>query len=381
MSLFEKFSKVDQKFSWSFLGFIIGIIGIGFTIYTIFFFEKIPIIKYEIVSNTNVLDIKENVSRLDILFDSVSVKKTGKDLRVITLKISNEGNENFNADFFDGKFPLGFQIEGAKIVQKPELLNFSNDYIRETIELTEKEHNKVLFSNIIIDQGEFFTIKTLTLSDQGVIPTIKPLGYVSGSGVPKIVKVVNETETSPKSFFRKLFFGNIGYHILRFILYIIALGLTIFIIAFPISEFNEAKEKKTKKKNVSKFKRITKIEKDFLAEKVFELYLESGESELFRIKRLISKPEILLDYKKYLELGEKFNDIEYTAYRHLRDIKDDVHLDQKQNESENEKHEDNYTFVDELEKDQIIIIENDSYIINKNFERTLEEFIYFIKIQ
>lgn len=379
MSFFEKFSKVDQKFSWSFLGFIIGIIGIGFTIYTVFFFEKVPIIKYEIVSNTNVLDIKENVSRLDILFDSVSVKKTGKELRVITLKITNDGNENFNPDYFDNKFPLGFQIEGAKIVQKPDLLNFSNDYIRESIELIEKDHNKVFFSNIIIDQGEFFTIKTLTLSDQGVIPTIKPLGYVSGSGIPKLVEVVNETETSPKSFFRTLFYGNIGYHILRFIVYIITISLAVFVIAFPISEFQEAKEKKNKKKNVSKFKKNTKIEKELLVERVFEIYLESGESNLFRIKRIISQPENLIEYKKYLELSEKFNDFEFSGFRNNPENKEDLHFEQKTHE--NDRLEDNQTFIDELVKDQIIKLDGEKYIVNKNFEKTLDEFIYFIKIQ
>lgn len=87
MNIKNKLSKIDQKFSWSFLGFIIGIIGIGFTIYTIFFFEKVPIIKYEVISNTSVLDVKENISRLDIIFDSVSIKKSEQNLRIITLTL------------------------------------------------------------------------------------------------------------------------------------------------------------------------------------------------------------------------------------------------------------------------------------------------------
>ncbi|MBE0646988.1 MAG: hypothetical protein IH596_04305, partial [Bacteroidales bacterium] len=355
MSIFSKLSKVDQKFSWSFLGFIIGIIGIGFAIYTIFFFEKVPVIKYEVISNTNVLDVKENVSRLDILFDSVSVKKTGQNLRVITLKISNEGNENLNADYFDKKYPLGFQIEGARIVQKPELLEFSNDYIKETIELNDTLDNKILFSNIIIDQGEYFIVKTLTLSDAKVVPTIKPLGYISGSGAPRLVIINEENETTPKSFFTKLFYGNLGYHIARFFLYLIIIGISIFLIAFPISQIQEKKQEKNKKKHVRKFKQNTKIDKEKLSEIVFDFYLEDGESSLFRIKKILSMPDKLKGYKNYLELREEYERFEYSGFRHrLEEQREMIIYDSRQNLDEDSHRIHRISLFDQLVEKGII---------------------------
>jgi len=382
MGIFSRLSKIDQKFSWSFLGFIIGIVGIGFTIYTIFFFEKAPVIKYEVISNTNVLDVKENVSRLDILFDSVSVKKSGQNLRVITLKISNEGNENLSADYFDKKYPLGFQIEGAKIVQKPELLDFSNDYIKETIEIHESQDNKILFSNIIIDQGEYFIVKTLTLSDINVIPTLKPLGYISGSGSPRLVIINEEKETTPKSFFTKLFYGNVGYHIIRFFLYLIIIGVTIFLIFFPISQIQEKAQEKKKKKYVKKFKQNTKIEIEKLSEKVFDFYLEEGESSLFIIKKILSMPDKLNSYKKYLELGEEYEHFEYSGFRHsIEEQRAMVIYDSRQNRDEGSFKINRVTLFGQLVEMGIVSFKETDVIVDNNFLQTLEDFIYFIKIQ
>lgn len=55
MELIMKIKNLDSKFSWSFLGFVIGIIGIGISIYAIFFHHPAPDLTYRVLTNTNVV--------------------------------------------------------------------------------------------------------------------------------------------------------------------------------------------------------------------------------------------------------------------------------------------------------------------------------------
>jgi hypothetical protein len=75
MALYEKLKSIDQKFSWSFFGLVLSVLFFLFGLYATFIYEKKPKLVFEILSEAPVYDLREDVSKLDILFEGEDIRK------------------------------------------------------------------------------------------------------------------------------------------------------------------------------------------------------------------------------------------------------------------------------------------------------------------
>jgi len=92
MALFEKLKGIDQKFSWSFFGVVVSVLFFLFGLYTTFIYQKKPKLTFEILSEAPVYDVRENVSKLDILFEGQDIRTNKQTLTLLTLRVLNAGN-------------------------------------------------------------------------------------------------------------------------------------------------------------------------------------------------------------------------------------------------------------------------------------------------
>ncbi len=92
MPEFEYTDTINRRFPWSFLGFFSGLIFGVFGLYAVFFYEKLPELRVEVVSNTPVFSINEDVDNLSILFNGEDIRESKQLLSVLTIKILNSGN-------------------------------------------------------------------------------------------------------------------------------------------------------------------------------------------------------------------------------------------------------------------------------------------------
>ena len=145
MNIWNKIKNLDKNFSWSFMGFLVGIIGIAFAVDTIYFYQEKPNIEYYQLTNTSVLDLKENVTKLDVIYDSTSIKKNRQSLRVVTIKILNSGNEDLGPQHYDKTVPLGLKIKGGVIVETPQIIETSNAYISDRLKINWLSENEISF--------------------------------------------------------------------------------------------------------------------------------------------------------------------------------------------------------------------------------------------
>ena len=207
MNIWTKIKNLDKNFSWSFMGFLVGIAGIAFAIYTIYFYKEKPNIEYYQLTNTNVLDVKENLTKLDVLYDSTSIKKNKQSLRVITIKILNNGNEDLGPLHYDQTVPLGLKVNQGVIVETPQIIETSNEYIADRLKINWDNENEISFSQFIINTNESFTLKLLLLTKENVIPEIETTGYIAGLGKPILRTDINKPEE--KGFFSRVIEGSI----------------------------------------------------------------------------------------------------------------------------------------------------------------------------
>lgn len=336
---------------------LIGIIGAFVTIYA-FLQEKKVDLRYEIIANTNVLDFNADISKLEVSYDSTNLKQTGENLRIYTVKIVNNGKENIIKEFYDENDLIGIKLSSGKIIEKPELIQSSNDYLKRNLHFKDYQTDKVIFSRVILESEEFFIIKLLVLHKKNEIPEIISFGKIAGQ---QTIDVVNAIDVKQEmTFLKKTFYGNIWTQLLRLVVYLL-IGFAIIALIVNISEkIEKKKEKRRKEKNVSEFKTLKDYQYTRMDDAIFDRYL-SVESkyfatdELVKMSNLIDKEDEL--NKTYKELSEQVKSKEYRRYR----------------ESGGD-----WSIINEMLNDGIVFKENEKLRVNLAMKDTLEKFLNYL---
>jgi len=87
MSLTDRLRAMENKYPWSMVGVIVTLLlAVG----TLYFTDKRPELYVDIEANTAVVDIKEQVPNLKILYDNVDIREKKLSLRILKLKITND---------------------------------------------------------------------------------------------------------------------------------------------------------------------------------------------------------------------------------------------------------------------------------------------------
>lgn len=284
-----------------------GIIGI----YS-FFQEKKVNLQYEILSNINVLDFNADLSKLEVFYDSTNLKQTEEELRIVTVKITNTGEENILKASFDENDLIGIKILNGAIIEKPELIKASSDYIRNNLKLQLENQHNIKFSTLIIENNEYFIIKILLLHKKNKIPELKSVGKIAGQKEILVLNVSDKNEK--KSILKETYGGNIWAQILRSLTYPSAVALIVILASFISDKITSSKKIRRRRKQVEKYMEVANKEEISMMKLVFEKYIEVGVFSFKGMINLLEQPKVLNDlYKEWNEfistgnLGEDHN--------------------------------------------------------------------------
>ena len=375
MSLFKTFKTLDNKFSWSFMGFVIGLLGIGYAIYIDQFKEDKPMVVFDVLSNTQVLSVKENLNKLDIIYDGQNLKERNENLILLTLRISNEGNEDIRENDYYSKAPFGFKLEGCNIAEPPVLIDASNDFIKGNIEFTYDSLNRVVFNKIPFNKEQYYTLKVLTICGSKDLPAIKPFGNISGINEPFPVRQsFKESQKEELSFVEKITLGNFGIHVARFFFYIFSMVIFGLLVGIPASKISTAIEEKKRKRLIKKFRDKSKVELTDNIELIFEIFLEDGSQGLKWLNRIINDNKRLKKYLQVFKNRESENTL-FEDYMTERPIDERVHFERISHRSRNS------VMFNQLKEKGIIEVNNEDVKVDQTFKDELREFVYFIDVQ
>ncbi|CAM4061352.1 hypothetical protein FLBR109950_14720 [Flavobacterium branchiophilum] len=342
---------------------LLGIIGTIITIYA-FLQEKNVDLKYEIIANTNVLDFNADISKLEVTYDSTNLKQTKENLRIYTIKIINNGSQNLLKEFYDDNEPLGIKINSGKIIEKPQVIETSNEYLKRNIKFINLKENQVSFSKVILETNEYFTIKILVLHNKNRIPKLISLGKIAGQ---KNIEVLNSISAKDENnFFKKTYYGNLWVQLLRLISYFIIGILIILIVAIIATKIEDSRDEKRKIKLIKDFKDLKNYSYSRMDDAIFDRYQKDDSYAFNNITKLIENENELNDI--YLKLSELLKDDDYINNREkIDDYKLQKHLDIN-----------SWSTITEMLNDGIIFKENDKLRINQAMKGTLTKFSDFL---
>lgn len=296
MALITRLQNIEKKYALTFLGFVLAIIFGGLTIYSTFFQKKAPAIKYEIESSAGVFDVREDVGKLDVIFDGVNLRETRQMLTLMTLKVSNVGSEPVRISDYDDRDPLGFSISPGEII-KAELLRANKPYLTKNLNVitsTPTNTATAVFSPVIIEVGDSFWVKILILHKEKTIPELKPIGTIAGAGDTILIGLA-EKNVAP-SFLKQVFDGTIQVQIIRSFAYFFTFIFGIVLMMIPFAVVQEFFDRRRRKKVIDdlRLSKSFKIPAEF--EWLVDTYIEQGPRMIARISHLLNHPQRIYHY-------------------------------------------------------------------------------------
>jgi hypothetical protein len=284
-----------QKLEKILVALILGVVGSAVVAW---YYTKTPRLSVELLNSVNLVDVNEDAKKLEILYDGKSIKGGGGVLKIVTVRIVNDGSAPIRQNDFANDAPFGLAVPGGEIVEAPQLIEASSKYLEEHLRPTRIGTDHLVFKPAVVDAGDFATIKLLILY-RGGGSTKTDVEIVGGpiAGVKPVLRTLyQERETSP--FWTKVLSGGPLVHLTRLVMYVIgiiaaALSLLIlaFFVALPFALFARLAavgRRRARKRVVDAFMKEPTFRPGAISSRVFQRYLDLG---LDRIKQ---EREVLL---------------------------------------------------------------------------------------
>ncbi|KAA3601490.1 MAG: hypothetical protein DWQ06_07675 [Calditrichaeota bacterium] len=344
---------------------LLGVLGSLASIYAIISSQRKVSLQCDIISITNVLDINTDISDLDILFKQKSLKAENKNLKLVIIKIKNNGTEDILKTFYDENAKFGIFPKIGEIIEKPEVIETSNHYLKRNLDIQLDTLGAAYFSKVIIDVNEHFTFKLLTLVNIGTTPEFEIVGKIAG-----IKGKINLSLFEPEidlPFLEQVFLGNILVQIVKSIIYFLIMVLLIVVITTSSDKFTEWRIKKNRLKKIEQFKKSSNYTFKNIDSVIFDYYANGNDHYLLSIQEDLT--DINSFSEKYFALKENLKK-EKEKCDNLKRYTDQFY-----------RLESGLHMTKEMIDAGFLFENNGVLIVNEKLSETLNQFIKFCKLK
>ncbi len=180
-------------------GTVIGVSGIliGAAIaFYIYFSQTRKAVVVEVLSQTDVLDVRRNVPELSVTYAGADLEARNLNLRIYHIAIRNTGPTDILPSHFDTNIPWGFRVTPGEVITA-SLIDASSDYLSGRAEApqVDRYEGRVHVSQVMLDSGTHITYEVLVLHPRDADPEVSALGKISGlAAIPVRIR-----ETGPPS--------------------------------------------------------------------------------------------------------------------------------------------------------------------------------------
>lgn len=303
MALRDFLNSINKKYAWSLFGVVLAVLFGGLTVYSEFVKDRKAKLRFEVVSNTGVLDVREELGKLEILYDGIDIVKSKQSLRVVVVRVVNFGESDILIDHYDERVPLSFLVSNGELL-RVEPLEASNRYLSSNLHVSVADSVRGVFEPIILESKEFFAFKALILHEQGTPPTLSPQGKIAG--IRTIDLAEQSGSKSETSYWHTVFAGGVGVQAARMVIYFFGLILLVVAVISPVVYFSGILTRTRRRKHIRHFRKVTEIELQDKDEFLFSAYENIGRYYVQALTELLSdKNELKEAIDELGELGDE----------------------------------------------------------------------------
>lgn len=304
----KKFEFFISKIPWAPVGVLVALAFGFFGVYS-WLHERKPNISYEIINETNVLDVRKPLEDLSIFFQEENIQERNLNLRIFTIKVENNGEVDILQNYYDRDDIWGLQVSNARIIEV-RLIDTNDDYLKSKLEPRLIERDKIELNKVIFEKDKFFVLEILGLHSKAVQPEITPMGKIAG--IEKKIPIKSWIKEEKLSFVSQVFSGNVLIHFIRLIVYLLDFTIIAVIVGFSISKLSSVIHKRKRKIREREIKIAfgkKALEENGEMKEIFSFYIANGEDSVRWLNKLLEKEDILaLDIQGY-DLREKYEHI------------------------------------------------------------------------
>jgi len=296
--------QIENKIYWGILGTILTMAFGAIGLYSYFHTPK-PSILFEIINESNVLDVHKPLEDLTIFFENENIQKKNLNLRIFTIQISNNGEVDILQSYYDKNINWGFRVDNGKIINDARIITSNSEYLKSNLSPHVMDDNVVELEKVILEKGKYFSIEILVLHNKETLPEIKPIGKVVS--IENIIPVKTWEQNLEPRFWDKFFYGGFLINILRPIIILICLILLIISIVISVDKIGDIKKNRKKKYRKKEVLKLFGGEPEDENIKILSnSYINEGIRELKYFEKLISGSEKLIFEIKMIKLEQEY---------------------------------------------------------------------------
>ena len=303
MKIRNLISKLENTLYWSILGFTLTLL-FGFVGLYSFFHERAPSISFEIIGESNVLDLHKPLEELTIYFNNEDIQKKNLNLRLLSFQMTNNGEMHILQSDYDEKMKWGVKLINGQIINVARLVGSNSEYLKDHLHPKVIGTDVVEFEKVIFEKEKYFVIEILVLHDKNVFPELKFIGKIAG--IDQVLPIKTWEKKQKPSFLETFFYGGPLINVLRVIVSIFFIVLLSIILGVIL----DALAKRNTKKNMAKLK----IELDALFGEeprsevincIVNTYKWGGVKYLQELEEYLKEEEIIIYELKALEIEQQ----------------------------------------------------------------------------
>jgi len=298
MTILSDIARWDRKFAWSTFSFVLAVFFGGLTIYNEFLKNTSPSLAVNIVSDTNVLDVKENIPELKISYGDEDIKTLNQTLSVVVFRVENSGGSAILNAFYDEKATPALTLLAGRVV-KVEQVAATSAYLMNVAQPTLVGQSRISLPQVILEPGESYTLKALLLHGPRTGLPFRASGKVAG--VREIAVIGAEAAPQKVSFWSSVVSGSIPTQLARAPIYFFGFSLLLLGTYCPIAFLLDRIQVLSRILRIRKFKRHYRGEINAPKRYILDVYKKKGLRPLVRIREVLGNEKKL---RKAIKWGE-----------------------------------------------------------------------------
>lgn len=247
----------------------------------------------DVTSESNVMDVRTPLKDLSILFQGQDIQKQNSNLRILGVRLVNEGDTNILENFFDSRIPWGLRIDGGRLIEA-RVTGSDSRYLLDNLHPRVTGSDQVYFDKVIFDRGKYVALELLVLHDKNVEPQVTPIGKIAGMDAIPIRNSFRERDQ--EGFKAKVFKGPLPVQIVRTIAYSFIGLATVIVVGLAIAgiwSIPSGIKKRSRRKWVRYLPKEVSAEKEKKRQALLGVFIQNGLSGLERVKRMLDSEDLL----------------------------------------------------------------------------------------
>jgi hypothetical protein len=313
--------KVKFLISASFWGIVIGLVALYYTVRG----TRTSLI-VDVISESNVMDVRTPLKDLAILFQGQDIQKENANLRILGVRLVNEGEANILESYFDSKIPWGLRIEDGQLIEA-RVTGSNSQYLSENLHPKTTDKNDVTFDKVIFDKGKYIALELLVLHNKNVEPKVTAIGKIAG--MDDIPVRSSFRERDQEGLASRAFKGPIAIQIARTLGYFFVGLSTVLVVGFSIAGLQSIPSrlrKRARRKRLRQLAREESPEKEKKRQVLLNIFVEEGTSRLKAMLRNVENDEAVakaLSERRFRQLPP---DISSVPEAHIVSSVPDAHI-------------------------------------------------------